>query len=80
MDKSFKFVHEQQFALLDDWNEEAMYQKLCHNAMKHEKPVEGNVKSETQFMITTFGKEFDFYFKVSLAEETIPSDMKRWDH
>ena len=46
--KSYGFVHEQQFALQDDWNEDAMYEKLCHVAMKHDKPVEGNVKSETK--------------------------------
>ena len=34
-DKSYGFVHEQQFALLDDCNEEAMYRKLCHVAAKH---------------------------------------------
>ena len=41
-DKSYGFVHEQQFALLDDCNEEAMYRKVCHVAAKHDKPVECN--------------------------------------
>ena len=43
-DKSYGFVHEQQFALLDDCNEEAMYRKLCHVAAKHDEPVECKVK------------------------------------
>ena len=45
--KIYDFVHEQQFALQDDWNEGAMYQKLCHVAVKHDKPVEVNAKSIT---------------------------------
>ena len=48
LDKRFGFVNEQQFALEDDCNEEAMYQKVCHVAMKHDKPVESNSKGETQ--------------------------------
>ena len=40
MDKSLRFVHEQKFALQDDRNEEAMYQKLCYLAMKHDKPMQ----------------------------------------
>ena len=74
-DKSYGFVHEQQFALLDDYNEEAMYRKLCHVAAKRDKPVECNAKGETRTMIATFGKKFDFDFKVSLVEETIPSNV-----
>ena len=73
-DKSYGFVHEQQFALLDDCNEEAMYRKLYHVAAKHDKPVECNAKGETRTMIAIFGKKFDFDFKVSLVEETIPSN------
>ena len=42
LDKSYGFVHEQQFALEDDWNEGGMYQKLFHVAMKHETFVDGN--------------------------------------
>ena len=62
-DKSYGFVHEQQFALLDDCNEEAMYRKLCHVAAKHDKPVECNAKGETRTMIATFGKKFDLTSK-----------------
>ena len=78
-DKSYGFVHEQQFALLDDCSEEAMYRKLCHVAAKHDKPVECNAKGETRTMIATFGKKFDFDFKVSLVEETIPSNNNEWN-
>ena len=46
LDKSYGIVHEQQFALQDDWNQEAMYQKVCHVAMKHDKPEESNAKCE----------------------------------
>ena len=74
VDKSYGFVHEQHFALQDDSNEGAMYQKLCRVAMKHDKPVEGNAKSETQTMNATFGRNFDFDFKVRLGQEAIPSD------
>ena len=77
--KSYGFVHEQQFALLDDCSEEAMYRKLCHVAAKHDKPVECNAKGETRTMIATFGKKFDFDFKVSLVEETIPSNNDVWN-
>ena len=78
-DKSFGFVHEQQFALLDDCSEEAMYRKLCHVAAKHDKPVECNAKGETRTLIATFGKKFDFDFNVSLVEETIPSNNDVWN-
>ena len=78
-DKSYGFVHEQQFALLDDCSEEAMYRKLCHVAAKHDKPVECIAKGETRTMIATFGKNFDFDFKVSLVEETIPSNNDVWN-
>ena len=78
-DESCGFVHEQQFALLDDCSEEAMYRKLCHVAAKHDKPVECNAKGETRTMIATFGKKLDFDFKVSLVEETIPSNNNEWN-
>ena len=78
-DESYGFVHEQQFALLDDCNEEAMYRKLCHVAAKHDEPVECNAKGETRTVIATFGKKFDFDFKVSLVEETIPSNNNEWN-
>ena len=78
-DKSYGFVHEQQFALLDDCNEEAMYRKLCHVAAKHDKPVECNAKGETRTVIATFEEKFDVDFKVSLVEETIPSNNNEWN-
>ena len=78
-DKSYGFVHEQQFALLDDCSEEAMYRKLCHVAAKNDKPVECNAKGETRTMIATFGKKIDFDFKVGLVEETIPSNNDVWN-
>ena len=78
-DESYGFVHEQQFALLDDCNEEAMYRKLCHVAAKHDKPVECNAKGETRTVIATFGEKFDVDFKVSLVEETIPSNNNEWN-
>ena len=59
-DKRYGFVREQQFALQNDWNEEVMYQKSCHVAVKHEKPVDGEAKCETQTMNATFGKTFAF--------------------
>ena len=73
-------MHEQQFALQDNWEEIAMYRKLCYSAMKHVKPVKGKTKSETQAMNATFEKKFDFDFKVSLVEETIVSDSNTWNH
>ena len=79
--KSYGFVHEQQIALQDEsLNEEAMYQKLYHSTVKHDKPVKGNAKSESQTMNATFGKRNDFDFKVNLAEETIPSQRNVWNH
>ena len=51
-----------------------MYQTLCHVAVKHDKPVEGNAKGETRTMNAPFGKKTDFDFEVSLVEETIPSN------
>ena len=68
-------MHEQQFALQDDWNAEVMYQKLCHVAKKDDKPVEGNAKCETQDMKALFGKKTDFNFEVSLVEKTIQSNI-----
>ena len=78
--KSYGFVHEQQFALQDGWHEGAMYQMLCHVAMKQDKPVEGNTKGELSTMKAQFGKKMDFDFKVSLVEETIPSQRNLWNH
>ena len=36
--------------------------------------MEGSAKCEKQTMKATFGKNFDFDFKVRLVEEIIPSD------
>ena len=74
------FVHEQQFALQEDWNEKVMYQQLCHVAMEHDKPVERNTKSELPTKKANFGKKFFFEFKVSLVEEIRPSDSIVWSH
>ena len=76
--KSLGFMHEPQFALQDDWNEETMYQNFCHVAMEHDNPLEGNSKSETQTMNAIFGKKFHFDFKIGLVEETNPSDSTVW--
>ena len=57
-----------------------MYQKVCHVAMKHDKPVNGDAKSETQTVNATFAKKSDFDLKVSLVEETFPNDSNVWNH
>ena len=80
MDKSYGFVHEQQFELQWYWSEEAMCQKLCHVAMKLGKAMKGNAKSGTQVMNSPFGKKSDFEFNVRLVEEIIPSDSNVWNH
>ena len=72
-------MHEQQYALQDNWNEGGMYLKLCHVAMKHDKPVEGKIEIEIQDMNASFGKKTDFDFEVSLVEETIPSQRNLWN-
>ena len=48
-------------------------------AVKLDKPVEGNAKGETHTMNPPFGKKTDFDFKVSLVEETIPSNNNVWN-
>ena len=68
------FFHAQQCALQEDWDEEAMYQKLCHFAMKHGEPVEGNAKGGIQRHECNLWKEFSPYSKVILVEETISND------
>ena len=75
----FEFVHEQQFALQDDWNERVMYQKLCYVVMKHDKPVKVNAKGETHNVNAPFGKKTEFDFEVSLVEETIPMNNNVWN-
>ena len=41
-------------------------------------PVEDSAKDETQTMNVPFGGKFDFDFKVSFVEETIPSHRNVW--
>ena len=79
LDQSYGFVKEQQCALQEYLNELAMYQKICHVAMKHDKPAKGNAKVETQVVNATFGKKTDFDFNESLLEETIPSHSNVWN-
>ena len=79
LNKSCGFVNEQPFALQDYWKEEAMHRKLCHGAVKHDKPVEGNARGETQTMNSTFGKKSEIECKVSLVEEIIPSHSSIWN-
>ena len=69
MDKSFGFVNEQPFALQDYWKEEAMHQQICHGAVKQDKTVEGNARSETRTMNSTYGKKSEIDFKVSLLKK-----------
>ena len=78
LDRNFEFVNEQHFALQNVWNEEAMYQKLCHVAMKHNKQEKGHAKGETHTMNEPFGKKTDFDFEVSLVEEAIQSNNNVW--
>ena len=77
--KSYGFVHEQQLAIEDHWNEGPMYQKLCHAAMNRGTPVEGYAKFQTRTMNTPFGKKAEFDFEVSLVEEIIPSNSNIWN-
>ena len=78
--KSYDFGNEQRYTLPEDLNEIVMYQKLCHVAMKHEKPAKSNAKTETQVVNATFGKKTDFDFKESLLEETNLSHRNVWNH
>ena len=77
--KSYDFVNEQRYTLPEDLNEVVVYQKLCHVAMKHDKPAKGNAKIETQTVKATFGKKTDFDFNESLLEEIIPSHSNIWN-
>ena len=77
--KSYDFVNEQRYTLPEDLNEIVMYQKLCHVAMKHDKPAKGNAKIETQIVNATFGKKTDFDCNESLLDETIPSHSNLWN-
>ena len=78
--KSYDFVNEQRYTLPEDLNEIVMYQKLCHVAMRHDKPAKGYAKIETQVVNATFGKKTDFDFKESLLEETNLSHRNVWNH
>ena len=48
--------------------------------MKPDKPLNRKTKSETPAMNAPFGKNIHFDFKVSLVEETIPSDSIVGNH
>ena len=80
LNKSCGFVNEQPFALQDYWKEDAMHRKLCHGAVKHDKPVEGNARGETRTMNSIFGKKSEIECKVSLVKETIPSHSNIWKY
>ena len=80
LEQSYGFVKEQQCALQEDLNEIAIYQKLCHVTVTHDKSLKRNAKIGTQTMIATFGVKNDFDFKLSLVEETIPSHSNMWKH
>ena len=79
LNKSYDIVHEQQFALPEDLNGTAMYQKLCHGVVMHNKPLKSNAKGETQTMKATFDRKSDFDFEINLVEDTIPSQRKAWN-
>ena len=57
-----------------------MHRKLCHGAVKHDKPVEGNARCETRTMNSTFGKKSEIECKVSLVEEIILSQRNVRNH
>ena len=79
LDKFYIFVHQQQFALQDHWNEKVMNPRLCHVAKKDDKPMEGNTKCGRHTVIALFGKKTDFDFVVSFVEETFPSNTNVWN-
>ena len=64
VDKSSGSVNEQFFALQEELNGIAMYQKLCHGVVTHDKSAKGNTRNETQTMNSHFGKKTDFDFKL----------------
>ena len=80
LDQSYDLVNEQRYTLPEDLNEIVMYQKLCHVAMKHEKPAKSNAKTETQVVKATLGKKTEFDFNESLLEETNLSHRNVWNH
>ena len=73
LNKIYDIVHEQQFALPEDLNGTAMYQKLDHGVVTHEKALKSNAKGETQTMNATFERKSDFDFEINPFEETFPS-------
>ena len=79
LNKSYDMVHEQQFALRD-LNGTAMYQKLCHGVVTHDKPLKSNAKGETQTMNATFERKSDFDFEINLVEEIFLSHRNVWNH
>ena len=79
LNKRYDIVHEQQLALPEDLNGTAMYQKLCHGVVTHDKPLKSNAKGETQTMNATFERKSDFDFEINLFEETIPIHRNAWN-
>ena len=61
--KSYGFVHEQQLAIEDHWNEGPINQKLCHAAMNRGTPVEGYVKFQTRTMNTPLERKLNLTSK-----------------
>ena len=57
-----------------------MCRKLCYIAIVQDKPVNDDIKIETQTMKTPFQSETDFDFKENLIEELIPSESNVWNH
>ena len=66
--------------LQENLSEMAMYQRLCHTVMGHDKPVNDDTKRKTQTMNSPFGNKTDFDFKVTVVEETIPNHSNVWNH
>ena len=79
LNQRYDLVKQQRYTLPEDLNEIVMYQRICHVAMKHDKPAKGNAKIETQIVNATFGKKTDFDLNESLLEETIPSHSNIWN-
>ena len=78
--KRYVFVNAQQFALQEKLNETAMHRRLHNGAVKHDEPVEGNARSETGTMNSTYGKKSEFDLRVSIVEEIVLSLRNLWNH
>ena len=78
--KSYDFVNEQRYTLPGDLNGTAMYQKLCHGVVTHDKPLKSNAKGDTQTTSATFERKSDFDFEINLVEEIILSYRNVWNH